>query len=78
MEDLVSQGAHCIDLVTPTHFTPWVLEALRKPLPVPVVWNSGGYERVETLRTLGADLSARLKIRHGTPRARAFRRAGLL
>ena len=52
MEDLSAQGAHCIDLVTPTHFTPWVLEALRKPLPVPVVWNSGGYERVETLRTL--------------------------
>lgn len=52
MEDLIAQGAHCIDLVTPTHFTPWVLEALRKPLPVPVVWNSGGYERVETLRTL--------------------------
>lgn len=52
MEDLIAQGAHCIDLVTPTHFTPWVLEALRKPLPVPVVWNSGGYERVETIRTL--------------------------
>lgn len=52
MEDLVSQGAHCIDLVTPTHFTPWVLEALDESLPVPVVWNSGGYERVETLRTL--------------------------
>ena len=52
MEGLVSQGAHCIDLVTPTHFTPWVLEALDQPLPVPVVWNSGGYERVETLRTL--------------------------
>lgn len=52
MEGLVSQGAHCIDLVTPTHFTPWVLEALDQPLPVPVVWNSSGYERVETLRTL--------------------------
>jgi len=52
MEGLVSQGAHCIDLVTPTHFTPWVLEALDQPLPVPVVWNSGGYERVETLKTL--------------------------
>ena len=52
MEGLVSQGAHCIDLVTPTHLTPWVLEALKEPLPVPVVWNSGGYERVETLRTL--------------------------
>jgi len=49
MEDLVSQGAHCIDLVTPTHFTPWVLEALEKPLGVPVVWNSGGYERVESV-----------------------------
>lgn len=52
MEELIAQGAHCIDLVTPTHFTPWIREALEKPLNVPVVWNSGGYERVETLRTL--------------------------
>lgn len=50
--ELIAQGAHCIDLVSPTHFTPWVLEALEDPLPVPVVWNSGGYERVETLKTL--------------------------
>ena len=50
--ELIAQGAHCIDLVSPTHFTPWVLEALEDSLPVPVVWNSGGYERVETLRTL--------------------------
>ena len=50
--ELIAQGAHCIDLVTPTHFTPWVLEALDQPLPVPVVWNSSGYERVETLKTL--------------------------
>ena len=50
--ELIAQGAHCIDLVSPTHFTPWVLEALPEPLPVPVVWNSGGYERVETLKTL--------------------------
>ncbi|MBE7004907.1 MAG: radical SAM protein [Ruminococcaceae bacterium] len=49
---LVADGAHCIDLVTPTHFTPWILEALREPLPVPVVWNCGGYESVETLRAL--------------------------
>ena len=52
MDDLVAQGAHCIDLVSPTHFTPWILPALEKPLSVPVVWNCGGYERVETLRTL--------------------------
>lgn len=51
-EELAGQGAHCIDLVTPTHFTPWILPALEPPLGVPVVWNSGGYERVETLRTL--------------------------
>lgn len=49
---LHAQGAHNIDLVSPTQFTPWVLEALEEPLSVPVVWNSGGYERVETLRTL--------------------------
>lgn len=50
--ELIAQGAHCIDLVSPTQFTPWVREALAEPLGVPVVWNSGGYERVETLRTL--------------------------
>lgn len=51
-ERLIAQGAHNIDLVTPTHFTPWIRQALEEPLPVPVVWNSGGYERVETLRSL--------------------------
>lgn len=50
--ELIAQGAHCIDLISPTHFTPWVCEALAEPLPVPVVWNSGGYDRVETLRAL--------------------------
>ena len=49
---LIGQGAHNINLVTPTHFAPAIRSALREPLPVPVVWNSGGYERVETLRTL--------------------------
>ena len=51
-DELIAQGAHCIDLVSPTHFTPWVLEALKQPLPVPVVWNSGGYDSVDTLKTL--------------------------
>ena len=50
--ELIAQGAACIDLVTPTHFTPVILESLAEPLPVPVVWNSGGYEKPETLRTL--------------------------
>ena len=51
--ELIEQGAACIDLVTPTHFTPVILEALgEKPWPVPVVWNCGGYEKTDTLRLL--------------------------
>lgn len=50
---LVEQGAHNINFVTPTHYAHVVKRLLEEhPLPVPVVWNSGGYERVETLRSL--------------------------
>ena len=52
MEDLIAQGAENIDLVTPTHYLPTILPALTPKLPVPVVYNCGGYERVETLRAL--------------------------
>jgi len=52
MDELIAQGAHCIDLVSPTHFTPWIAQALDRPLPVPVVWNSGGYDSVGSLQTL--------------------------
>lgn len=51
-KELIAQGAHNIELVTPTHFLPWILPALTPRLPVPVVYNCGGYERVETLRAL--------------------------
>lgn len=51
-EELIDQGAQSIDLVTPTHFLPSILPALTPKLPVPVVYNCGGYERVETLREL--------------------------
>lgn len=49
---LIEQGAETIDLVTPTHFLPTILPALTPKLPVPLVMNCGGYERVETLREL--------------------------
>ena len=52
MEDLIAQGAENIDLVTPTHYLPAILPALEPKLPVPVVYNCGGYERVETLKAL--------------------------
>lgn len=51
-EELIAQGAHNIDLVTPTHFSHVLQKVLRDPLPVPVIWNTGGYERVETLQKL--------------------------
>ena len=51
-EELIAQGAHNINLVTPTYFAHAILPALEKPLPVPVVWNTGGYESMETLRIL--------------------------
>ena len=50
--ELAEQGAHNINLVNPTHYAHVVGRLLEQPLPVPVVWNSGGYDRVETLRGL--------------------------
>ncbi len=51
-EELIRQGAENLDLVTPTHFLPTILPALEPKLPVPVVYNCGGYERVQTLELL--------------------------
>lgn len=51
-EKLIEQGAENIDLVTPTQYLPTILPALTPKLPVPVVYNCGGYERAETLREL--------------------------
>ena len=51
-EELIAEGAENIDLVTATHYLPTVIPALSPKLPVPVVYNCGGYERVETLKEL--------------------------
>jgi len=48
---LEAQGVHNLNLVTPVHFTQQILQAFQLYRPsVPVVMNTGGYERVETLR----------------------------
>lgn len=52
---LQEEGAHNINFVTPSHYTHRlvrVLERVKPSLRIPVVWNSGGYESVETLRML--------------------------
>lgn len=54
--ELREQGAHNINLVNPTHFVPVIKRSLllarELGLSLPIVYNSGGYERAETLRTL--------------------------
>jgi putative pyruvate formate lyase activating enzyme len=56
MLHLQDQGCHNIDLVTPGHVLPFVLKALQlaaeRGLAIPLVYNSGGYDSVETLRLL--------------------------
>jgi len=49
---LIAQGAHNINFVNPTHYAHVIAKLLEKPLGVPVVYNCGGYEKVETLRAL--------------------------
>ena len=56
MLDLQTQGADCVDLVTPTHFADGVIEAVnlakRNGLRPPVVWNTSGYETADTIARL--------------------------
>ena len=52
MDNLIAQGAENIDLVTPTQFLPTIRPALMPKLPVSVVYNCGGYEKAETIRSL--------------------------
>lgn len=51
-DELIKKGAHNINLVTASHYLDSVIESLDRPLSVPVVYNCGGYERVESLRRL--------------------------
>ena len=51
--ELEAQGAHNINLVTAAQFVPSVIEALKLYRPnIPIVYNSSGYERVDTLKML--------------------------
>lgn len=54
--NLQQKGVHNINLVTPTIYTPQIIEALKlsksRGLSLPVVWNSNAYEKVETLKVL--------------------------
>jgi len=54
-KNLEQQGAHNVNLVTPTHYVPYILPVLQKfkqNSSLPIVYNCGGYEKVETLKML--------------------------
>lgn len=54
--ELQAKGANNINLVTPSHYVPHIIEALeisrKKGLTLPIVYNCSGYEKTETLRLL--------------------------
>jgi putative pyruvate formate lyase activating enzyme len=54
--ELQNEGANNINLVTPTHYVPQIIEALKKArdmgLNIPIVYNSSGYEKIETIKML--------------------------
>lgn len=54
--DLQNQGANNINLVTPTHYVPKIIQALdiarKKGLFLPIIYNTSGYETVETIKML--------------------------
>ena len=52
-DNLLEQGVHNLNLVTPTHFVPMIAKVLAEyNSPVPVVYNSSGYEKTETIKML--------------------------
>ena len=67
---LEDQGAHNVNLVTGTPFVPSILKALEMYRPgIPIVWNSGGYETVETLKMLEGAVDIYLPdLKHVSPR----------
>ena len=52
-EQLESAGANNINLVTPTHYTEQILEALKIYKPkIPIIWNTSGYESADTIKLI--------------------------
>jgi putative pyruvate formate lyase activating enzyme len=56
MIKLQSMGCHNINLVTPTHYVPSIVNAIQKAIPmglkIPIVYNTSGYEKLETLQLI--------------------------
>ena len=67
-QHLIQQGAHNLNFVTPTHYAHVIEELLEAPFAVPTVWNSGGYDLVETLRRMDGKIDIYLPdLKYATP-----------
>ena len=75
--ELEASDVHNINLVTPTHFTDKIIEALKIARPkIPVVWNSSAYENVETLKMLEGYVQVYMPDLKYTSAAAALRYSG--
>lgn len=73
-QSLYEQGAHNLNFITATPFVPQILQALAlyKP-PIPVLWNCGGYESLDTLKMLDGVVDIYLPdLKHVSPRLSAL------
>jgi putative pyruvate formate lyase activating enzyme len=81
MVELQRQGAHNINFVTPTHFVPQIVETLDRAvkggLSIPIVYNSSGYDNVESLRMLEGIVDVYLPDMKYGDDERAFRYSGV-
>ena len=75
-DNLIAQGAQTLELVTPTQFLPHILPALTPKPTVPVVYNCGGYEKVETLHALKGKVDVYLPDLKYADNALAWRYSG--
>ncbi len=70
MRSLEDEGAHNINLVTATHYLPTVIDALERvkaELHIPVVYNCGGYESIDTIREIAPYIDVWLPdLKYGT------------
>jgi putative pyruvate formate lyase activating enzyme len=60
MDRLISEGASSISLITPTPHVPVILKALETKPCVPIVYNTGGFENLETIRALSGKVDVYL------------------
>jgi putative pyruvate formate lyase activating enzyme len=81
MINLQEKGVHNINLVSPTHYAPQIMEALRiaraEGLSLPIVYNTGGYDSLELLREIEGEIDIFMPDFKYFDEEKAFRYSGV-